>query len=77
MQQALVPFRLVAQQQETLGICVQPADGIDVFGKAKLRQRAVGRAVRRELRDDAIGFVEGNEHSRSFKRRVSSFKKIN
>jgi hypothetical protein len=76
MQQAFVPFRLVAQEQQALGIRVQPANRIDVFRKTEFRQRAVGRPVQRELRNDAVRFVEGNEHGWSVKCRVPDFKEI-
>ena len=89
MQQAFVPFRLVAQEQQALGIRVQPANRINVFRKTEFRQRAVGRPVGplprrsgsvraggRKLRNDAIRFVESNEHCRSFQCQVSDFKKI-
>ena len=60
MQQALVPFRFVTQQQQPLGIRVQPADGINVLGKIKFRQRATCRAIPGELGQHAVRFMEGN-----------------
>ena len=74
MQQPLVPGRLVAQQQQSLGVRIQPPNGIDIGGKAEVRQRAVRRAVPGELRQDAEWFVEGDEHEVSFQCQVSSFK---
>ena len=43
MQQAFVPLRFVAQQQQALGIRVEPANGINIFRETEFRQRAVGR----------------------------------
>ena len=64
MQEFFIPLRLVAQQQQAFGIRIEPADGIDIFWKIKVRQRTVWRAVARELRQHAVRFVECNEHWR-------------
>ena len=72
MQQFCVPFRFIAQEQQALGIRVEPPNRIDAFRKTKLRQRPVRRATRRaralarqvggELRQHAERFVERDEH---------------
>ena len=62
MQQAFVPFRFVAKQQQALRIRVKPANRINIFRKTKFRQRTVWRAVASELRQDAERFVKGDEH---------------
>jgi hypothetical protein len=77
VQERFVPLRLVAQQQQPLGICVQPADGIDIFRKAKLRERAVGRTVAGELRQHAVGFVKRDQHGRHFQFSNSNLQFLN
>ena len=62
VQQEFVPVRLVAQEQQSLGIRVEPTDGVDVGKKAEFRQRPVRRTVAGELLEDAVRFVEGDEH---------------
>ncbi len=74
MQEAFIPFRLVAQQQQTFRIRIKPADRINTFRKIKFRQRTISRAVAGELREDTERFVKGDEHRASFKGQVSSFK---
>jgi hypothetical protein len=64
MQQAFVPCRFIAQEQQTFGIGIEPANGINIFRKIKFRQRAVGRVVISELRKHAERFVERNKHDR-------------
>lgn len=66
MQQALVQFGFVAQQQQSFGVRVETANRIDIFWKTKLCKRAIGRTVRRELRKHAVGFVERDEHCGNF-----------
>jgi hypothetical protein len=62
MEQALVQLRFVAQQQKPFGVGVEPANGINVLRETKIGQRALAWMVRRELGQDAIWFVESNEH---------------
>lgn len=76
VQEFFIPFRLIAQQQQTFRIRVQPANGIHIFGKAKFRQRTVRRAVAGELRQHAVGLVKGDQHPPSFKPEVGCFKQI-
>jgi len=63
MQQLFVPRRFITQQQQSFGIRVEPADGINVFRKTEFRQRAIRRAIAGELRQHAEWFVECDEHS--------------
>lgn len=62
MQELLVPAGFVAEEQQALGVGIQAADGIDVFGELKFGEGTVGRAVAGELGQHAVGFVKGNEH---------------
>ena len=68
VKQTLVQVPFIAQQKQTLGVRVQAADGINVPGKSKLRQRAVRRAIRRELGQNPERFVERQEHGGDFVR---------
>ena len=58
-EQTRVPTRLVREQQQPLGVRIQTPNRINPLRKSKLRQRTVRAAIRRELREHAIGFVEG------------------
>ena len=60
-EQTRIPARLVREQQQSLGVGIQPPDGIHTLGKSKLRQRTVRAAIQRELREHAIGFVKGED----------------
>jgi hypothetical protein len=62
MEQPLVERRLIAQQQQPLALRIEPPNRIHARRKPKLRQRSMPRAVGRELREDAVRFVEGEEH---------------
>jgi hypothetical protein len=42
VKESFVPVRFIAQEQQPLGIGVEPSDGINIFWKPKFRERAVG-----------------------------------
>lgn len=65
MKQSLVQPWLVAQQEQSFRIGVEAAKRVDALRKSEFRKRAVGRAVWRELGENAIGFVECDEHDRN------------
>ena len=67
VQEFFIPVRLVAQEQQALGIRVESADGVNVFRKTEFRQRTVRRAVVGELRQHAVRFVERDEHRKRMK----------
>jgi hypothetical protein len=58
----------VAQQQQAFGICVQPTDRIDPRRKFEIGEGTIGRAVRCELGEDTIRFVEGDQHGKDLAR---------
>ena len=60
-EQTLIPTRLVREQQQSLGVGIQTPNRINPLRKSKLRQRTIRAAIRRELREHAIGFVEGED----------------
>lgn len=62
IQQPAVQARFIAEEKKSLGVRIQPADGIDVFGKAELGEGSVRGSVRRELGKDAVGLMEGEKH---------------
>src|SRR6266545_698043 len=62
MKQPLVQLRFVTEQQQSFAVGIEPADGINVSGKAELRQCPRFRALRCELRNDAVRFVKRDEH---------------
>ena len=63
MKQRFVESGFVTEEEETFGVGIESADGIEVFGEKEFREIAVGRAVRGELGDDAVRFVKSNQHS--------------
>lgn len=62
MQQSCHQRRFVTQQQQTFGIMIQTPDGIDFFGKSKFSQCSLAGLFLGELAEDAVGFVESEEH---------------
>jgi len=60
MEQALVQSALIAEQEQALGVGVEPPDGIDPFRETEFRQRAAVRTIGSEPGEDAVWFVEGN-----------------
>lgn len=63
MQKFFIPFRFIAQQQQTFGIGVQAAQWVNLFWKIEYRERLISRSVIGELRNDAVRLVEGNDHA--------------
>src|SRR5438093_260298 len=66
-QQALVQFRLIAQEQETFAVGIEAPDGIDTRRESELRQRAIGRAVGCKAREHTARFMERDQHARNRK----------
>jgi hypothetical protein len=67
VQQSFIQRGLVAEQEQSFGVGIEPADGIDVFREAEFGKRPIGRPVRREPREDAVGFVVRDEHDVSLR----------
>ena len=67
VQEFLIQFGFVAEQQDAFGISIESADGVNIFRELKIGQRAIGRAIRSELREDAERFVECEEHREKIK----------
>jgi len=64
MEHFLVKINFVAQQKQAFRISVEPANRIDGLWETELGQRTIFGAVRRELRKDAVGFVECEEQKK-------------
>ena len=62
MQQSFVQFRFIAQEEESLGVGVEPANRINVLRKAEVGERTIWGAVRREPGEHTIGLVECDQH---------------
>ena len=63
IEQPRVETGLVAEEQEALAVGVEAAEGVNAGGQAEIGERAPFRAgLGRELREDAIGFVEREQH---------------
>lgn len=63
VEQLRVQPGFVAEEQKSLRIGIEPAQGINVFRKLKFRERPPRRARRgRELREDAVRFVKREQH---------------
>ena len=55
----------VAEEEQTLGVCIEPPEWIKVLGKTERGQRAPARAgLGRELGEHAVGFMESQEQGR-------------
>ena len=55
-----IPFRLVGEEDQPLGIRIQTAHGIDTRRKSEFRQAFVGAPIRRKLGEHAVGLVKRN-----------------
>jgi hypothetical protein len=49
LEEALGPSFFVAQEKEPLTVGIEPADGVNIFGESKFRERPVMRRFFREL----------------------------
>lgn len=67
IEKAFVQIPFIGKQQQSLRVGIQPPDRVDIFGEIKIRERPVRTAIRGELRQNAVGFVEC-ENQRTFKR---------
>ena len=73
IEQPCVESRLITEEQEPFGIGIESANSIDSGRKMKFRQRPVGRSVRRELAENAVRFVKGQDHTPMFRERRSRY----
>lgn len=62
IEQAIIPLRLIAQQEQPFRVAVQPADGIGARRKVKFREDTVRWVLLRELGEHTEGFVKGEDH---------------
>jgi hypothetical protein len=63
IEQPGVEARFVAEEQQALAVGVEAAERIDAGGQAEIGERSPTRAgLGRELREDAVGFVEREQH---------------
>jgi hypothetical protein len=62
VEKASVEAWFVREEEQSLGIGIEPSDGIDVLGKSEFRERPVRGAVGRELGEDSVGLVKGEKH---------------
>jgi hypothetical protein len=62
MQESVIQCGFIAEQQQPFTFRIEPADRIHAWRKPELRERPMTGAIRRELRENAVGFVEGEEH---------------
>lgn len=63
IEEAGVETGLVAEEQEALAVGVEAAEGVNAGGQAEVGERApFGAGLGRELREDAVGFVEREQH---------------
>ena len=64
VEQAGIEAGLVAEQEQAFGVGVEPAKRIDARRQPEVRESAPARAgFGRELREHAIGFMEGEEQA--------------
>jgi len=63
IEQSGVEAGLVAQEEQALAVGVEATEGVDAGGQGEVGERAPFRAgLGRELREDAVGFVEREQH---------------
>ena len=63
IEQPGVETGFVAEKEEALAVGVEAAEGVDAGGEGEVGERAPFRAgLGRELREDAVGFVEREQH---------------
>ena len=67
IEKAFVQMPFIGKQQQSLRVGIQPPYRIDIFWEIEIQEWPVGTAIRGELRQDAVGFVEC-ENQRTFKR---------
>ena len=63
IEQPTVQAGLITEEKKSFGVRIQPAEGIDVFGKAELGEGSVRGPIQGELGKHPVGFVKGQEHS--------------
>ena len=61
----------VGKKKESFAVAVEASERVDVFRELEFGQRALSGMIRRKLREDAVGFVECQEHSWQYS--VNSF----
>ena len=72
IEKTVIQSRLVAEKKKTLGVSIQPPQGVDIFRKGKLCQGPVRGSVRTKLGEDSKGFVKREKHGFGFyKRRLA------
>lgn len=63
IQQPVVKAGLIAQQQQSLGVRIEPPQRIDPGGQAEIRERAPARTgLWGELGKHPVGLVQGDQH---------------
>ena len=62
IEQPTVQAGLITEEKKSFGVRIQPAEGIDVFGKAEPGEGPVRGAIRGEPGKNPVGFVKGQEH---------------
>ena len=78
IKEAVVQTRFVGEQKQALGVGVEAAECIDAAREGEVGERAPARAgLGRELREDAVGFVQGEKHGRSNRGNVEERKRRN
>jgi hypothetical protein len=64
VEKAIDEGAFVGEEEQAFAIGIEAADGIDARREAELGECApCGAGLRGELREDAVGFVEGEEHA--------------
>ena len=48
----------IGKKKESFTVAVEAAEGVNVFGETEFGQGALSGVVRRELGEDAVGFVQ-------------------
>ena len=62
IEQPAVQAGLIAEEKKAFRVRIQPAEGIDVFGKAEFGKGPVRGPIRGEPGQHPVWFMKGQEH---------------
>lgn len=68
LEEPLIPVGFVAEEEETFGVGVEAADGVDAGWELEFGEIAVWGTVGGELGENAPRFMEGDEHGGGWRR---------
>jgi hypothetical protein len=61
-EESVIEVGFVAEEKEAFGVGIEPAQRVDIFGKTEFGQGSIRRSIGRELGENPVGLVKGEEH---------------